>query len=122
VADVVTGDPKELKPWFSRRLGSEPPIPDLRSRGLDLIGGRIDFVLGKAVAAIVYRRGDHLINVFVAEGGEEKRVAKIHTLQGFNVALWSERNLKLCAVGDVGADELRDIGESFATSMSSAPI
>jgi anti-sigma factor RsiW len=122
VADVVTGDPKELKPWFSRRLGSEPPIPDLRSRGLDLIGGRIDFVLGKAVAAIVYRRGDHLINVFVAEGGEEKRVAKIHALRGFNVALWSERNLKLCAVGDVGADELRDIGKSFATSMSSAPI
>jgi anti-sigma factor RsiW len=122
VADVVTGDPNELQPWFSKRLGSEPPVPDLRSHGLDLVGGRIDFVLGKAVAAIVYRRGDHLINVFVAQGSEEKRAPKIETLQGLNVALWSERHLKLCAVGDVSADELRDITRSFATSMSSAPI
>ncbi len=115
VTDVVTADPKMLKPWFVQRLGSEPPIPDLTSRGLDLVGGRIDFVLGKAVAAIVYRRGDHLINVFVAQGGEDRGVTKVDTLQGFNVALWSDRNVKLCVVGDIGADELRAISKSFAT-------
>jgi anti-sigma factor RsiW len=115
VTDVATADPKELRPWFGQRLGSEPPIPDLTSRGLDLVGGRIDFVLGKAVAAIVYRRGDHLINVFVAQGGEDRRVATVDTLQGFNVALWSDRNVKLCVVGDISADELRAISKSFAT-------
>ena len=53
LTDVQTSDRKGVEPWFSARLGVAPPVPDLTQQGFNLIGGRIDYVLGKAVAAIV---------------------------------------------------------------------
>lgn len=120
LVDVQTADRGALQPWFGEHLGAEPPVPDLRSHGLELIGGRIDFVLGEPVAAIAYRRNDHIVNVFVARDTGAKRPTKVESLHGFNVALWSDRNLKLCAVGDVSAKELRDIRKAFAAALSTA--
>jgi anti-sigma factor RsiW len=87
-----------------------------------LIGGRIDYVLGKAVAAIVYRRSDHVINVFVAQGADAEQRARAETMQGFNVALWSERGLNLCAVGDVSAEELEDFRKKFEAAAWAGPV
>jgi anti-sigma factor RsiW len=81
-----------------------------------LIGGRIDYVLGKAVAAIAYRRSDHVINLFVTRG------ARLETMQGFNVELWSEQSLNLCVVGDVSAEELEDLRKKFEATAWASPI
>jgi anti-sigma factor RsiW len=70
-------------------------------------------VLGKAVAALVYQRDDRVINVFVARDANADRSPKLATLQGVNVALWSEKGLDLCAVGNVSAKELQDIRKKF---------
>jgi anti-sigma factor RsiW len=113
LTDVQAGDRQAVKPWFNNRLGVAPPVPDLTSQGFNLIGGRIDYVLGKAVAAIVYRRNDHVINVFVAQGSGAEQSARTATMQGFNVDLWSEKGLNLCAVGDVTAKELEDFRKKF---------
>jgi anti-sigma factor RsiW len=113
LTDVQTGDQHGVKPWFGDRLGVAPPVPDLTPQGFSLIGGRIDYVLGKPVAAIVYRRSDHLINLFVAQGAEAERSARVATMQGVNVDLWSEKGLNLCAVGDVSAEELEDFRKKF---------
>jgi anti-sigma factor (TIGR02949 family) len=122
LTDVQTSDQQAVKPWFSHRLGIAPPVPDLTSQGFKLIGGRVDYVLGKAVAAIVYRRSDHVINVFVAQDADVEHGARAETMQGFNVALWSERGLKLCAVGDVSAEELQEFRSKFEAAAWAAPI
>jgi anti-sigma factor RsiW len=122
LTDVQTGDQHGVKPWFGDRLGVAPPVPDLSSQGYNLIGGRIDYVLGKAVAAIVYRRSDHVINVFVAQGAQAEQSARVETMQGFNVARWCEKGLNLCAVGDVSAEELQDFRKRFEAAAWSGPI
>jgi anti-sigma factor RsiW len=122
LTDVQSSDLQGVKPWLSNRLGVAPPVPDLTSQGFKLIGGRIDYVLGKAVAAIVYRRSDHVINVFVAQGADAEQSARVATMQGFNVALWSERGLNLCAVGDVSAEELEDFRKKFEATAWAGPI
>src|ERR1700676_3222398 len=119
---VQTGDQFGVKPWLGARLGIAPPVPDLTSQGFSLIGGRVDYVLGKAVAAIVYRRSDHVINLFVAQGAEAEHGARVETMQGFNVALWSERGLNLCAVGDVSAEELEEFRMKFEAAAWAGPI
>ena len=113
LTDVQSSDQHGVEPWFNDRLGIAPPVPDLTTKGFNLIGGRIDYVLGKPVAAIVYRRSDHLINLFVAPGAEVERGARVETMQGVNVVLWSENGLNLCAVGDLSTEELADFRKQF---------
>ena len=80
------------------------------------------------IGAVVYRRRQHVINLFVAQTAEHgaPRGARIATLQGFNIRRWSDRGLNFWAVSDLGADELADFGEKFearceaATSLRSA--
>jgi anti-sigma factor RsiW len=122
LTDVQTGDQQGVKPWLRNRLGVAPPAPDLTAQGFSLVGGRIDYVLAKPVAAIVYRQGDHLINLFVAQGAEAERGARVATMQGVNVALWSEKGFNLCAVGDVSADELEDFRKKFEAAAWAAQI
>jgi anti-sigma factor RsiW len=111
--DVQPGDQHGVRPWLGNRLGVAPTVPDLDSQGFSLVGGRMDYVLGKPVAAIVYRRSGHLINLFVAQGAEAEHGARVATMQGVNVDLWSEKGLNLCAVGDLSADELEDFRKKF---------
>jgi anti-sigma factor RsiW len=122
LTDVQTGDRQGVKPWLGDRLGVAPPVPDLTAQGFNLIGGRIDYVLGKAVAAIVYRHSDHVINLFVAQGAGAEQSARVETMHGLNVALWSEKGLNLCVVGDVSAEELQDFRRKFEAAAWSTPI
>jgi len=116
LTDLQASDERAVKPWFENRLGVAPPVPDLSSQGFSLIGGRIDYVLGKAVAAIVYRRSDHVINVFVAQGADAPRSVRVDSMQGYNVEIWSNKGLNLCAVADLSAEELEEFRRRFETA------
>ena len=107
------GDQLGVRPWLGHRLGVAPPVPDLTAQDFSLVGGRIDYVLGKPVAAIVYRRSGHLINLFVAQGAQAEHGARVATMQGVNADLWAEKGLNLCAVGDVSAEELEEFRRKF---------
>ncbi len=97
------------------------PVIDLTAQGFTLIGGRLDYVDARPVGAVIYRRRQHVINLFVAQTSSmEHRAARTDTLQGFNVRRWSDRGLNFWAVSDLARDELADFGERFESAMRAA--
>jgi len=118
LTDVVSTDQHTVKPWFNGRLDVAPPVVDLTAQGFTLLGGRLDYVDAKPVAAIVYRRRVHIINLFCTPApGLATRAAVMETLNGFNVRHWSESGINLWAVSDISADELTEFGEKFEAAL-----
>jgi len=120
LTDVLSTDQHTVKPWFNGKLDVSPPVVDLTAQGFTLIGGRLDYVDARAIGAVVYRRRQHVINLFVAQtASTERRAAKIETVQGFNIRHWSDRGLNYWAVSDLARDELADFGDKFEAAMGS---
>ncbi|MGH6683174.1 MAG: anti-sigma factor family protein [Pseudolabrys sp.] len=116
--DVESSDQHTVKPWFNGRLDAAPPVADLTAQGFTLLGGRLDYVDAKPVAAIVYRRRVHVINLFCAPApGSAHRTATMESLHGFNVRRWSDNGLDLWAVSDINADELAEFGDRFEAAL-----
>jgi anti-sigma factor RsiW len=114
LVDVVSTDRHTVKPWFNGRLDVAPPVVDLTAQGFTLIGGRLDYINGRAVAAIVYRRRVHIINLFVAQRmGSALQSPRLESVQGFNVRRWASQGLNLLAVSDINSDELEEFGKKF---------
>ncbi|HWX71665.1 MAG TPA: anti-sigma factor [Xanthobacteraceae bacterium] len=115
LTDVETSDQHTVKPWFNGKLALSPPVVDLTAQGFTLIGGRLDYVDGEAMAAIVYKRRKHLINLFVGPRlGGAPRGAKTAMVQGFNVYHWAQDGLGFWAASDINADELAEFGRHIA--------
>jgi anti-sigma factor RsiW len=121
LTDVQTSDQHTVKPWFNGKVDIAPPVVDLTAQGFTLLGGRLDYIDGKAVASIVYRRRTHVINLFVTQGtASERHRAKLDTMQGFNIRRWSAQGLEFFAISDVNAEELREFVEKFEAALHSA--
>ena len=91
------------------------------AQGFTLIGGRLDYIDGKAVAALVYRRRKHVINLFVGESlGEMARAPRADTAHGFNMRRWTEKGLDLLAVSDLDGQELQEFAEKFRAAAAGA--
>ena len=117
LTDVPSSDQHTVKPWFNGKLAVAPPVADLTAQGFTLLGGRLDYIDGKPVAAIVYRRRVHIINLFVAQAASAGRTAaRRETVQGFNIRRWSEQGLRFIAISDISADELADFGAKFESA------
>jgi anti-sigma factor RsiW len=118
LTDVLSTDQHTVKPWFNGKLDVSPPVVDLTAQGFTLIGGRLDYVDARAIAAIVYRRRAHVINLFVAQtASTERQPARSETIQGFNIRHWSDGGLNYWAVSDLAKDELAEFGERFESAM-----
>jgi anti-sigma factor RsiW len=115
--DVETSDQHTVKPWFDGKVDVAPPVIDLTADGFTLLGGRLDYIDGDPVASVVYRRRNHIINLFVAQHlGAAQAAVSARTVQGYNVRHWSEQGLEYWAVSDLNPDEL---GE-FVRKISAA--
>ena len=117
LTDVVSSDRHTVKPWINGRLDASPPVMDLTAQGFTLLGARVDYIDAKPVAAIVYRRRVHVINLFCEPASGSVRTASMQNLHGFNVRTWNEKGIKLWAVSDISADELGEFGEKFAAAL-----
>jgi anti-sigma factor RsiW len=118
LTDVQTSDQHTVKPWFNGKVDVAPPVVDLAAQGFRLIGGRLDYIDGRAVGSIVYRRRTHVINLFVAPGASsEYHGTKRDTMQGFNIRRWTAQGLEFFAVSDINADELQEFVDKFETGF-----
>jgi len=120
LTDVLTSDQHTVKPWFNGKLAVAPPVVDLAAQGFTLIGGRLDYIDGEAVASIVYRRRNHVINLFVARHTDDEHAgSKVEAVHGFNVRRWTTAGLDFWAVSDINAEELDEFGQKFTAATQS---
>src|SRR6202000_2474918 len=119
--DVVSTDQHTVKPWFNGKLDVSPPVIDLTAQGFTLIGGRLDYLDARAIGAVVYKRRQHVINLFVAQtGNTERKSPKMETMQGFSVLRWSEQGMNFWAVSDIGPGELHEFGSKFLAALGTS--
>jgi anti-sigma factor RsiW len=118
LTEVQTSDQHTVKPWFNGKLDISPPVVELTAQGFTLIGGRLDYLDGRAVASIVYRRRKHVINLFVAEGAPSQHErAKLETIQGFNILRWAAGGLEFIAISDINSEELQEFFDKFDAGL-----
>lgn len=116
LTDVASSDLHNVKPWFNGRVDLSPSVPRLDSAGFPLVGGRLDYVGGRPVAAVVYSRRQHLINVFswpAADAHDARAV--VSTEHGYHLVHWSAAGVDYWAASDLGLPELNQFVALFAS-------
>lgn len=109
--DIQSTDQHTVKPWFDGKLDFAPPVNDFSDHGFPLIGGRLDYMDHRNVAALVYQRRKHLINVFVWPESSDANFERQSLLNGYNFLGWQHGGMDFCAVSDVSVGDLRQLKE-----------
>jgi mycothiol system anti-sigma-R factor len=115
LADVASSDQHTVKPWLDAKLDFAPPVVDLTSAGFPLIGGRLDYLDNRPVAALIYQRRKHFINLFVWPASDVSRRTKAKEIsrQGYYLLHWIEGDFNYWAVSDVNKEDLQNFQHLF---------
>jgi anti-sigma factor RsiW len=109
LADIPSSDQHTVKPWFNGKLDFSPPVEDLAKHGFPLVGGRLDYLNNRPVAALVYKRDKHLINLFIWPSSESSEsVLKSETRQGYHVFHWTRSRMTYWVVSDLEQSQLQE--------------
>jgi anti-sigma factor RsiW len=108
--DIESTDQHTVKPWFDGKLDFIPPVSDYAAQGFPLVGGRLDVVGGHDVAALVYGRRKHFINLFVWPYPEKGSISDSSgSRQGYNWITWRSGDMQFCLVSDASSSDLREL-------------
>jgi len=122
MTDVDSSDKHTVKPWFNGKLDFSPEVFDLTAQGFPLVGGRLDYINGRPVAALVYRHRKHFINFFHwPDELREKDFVRTKTKQGYNLVYWANSGMGFCwVVSDLQEDELMQFVKLLQQQQRSA--
>ena len=117
LTDVVSSDQHTVKPWFNGKLDFSPSVYDFAGRGYPLIGGRLDYLGNRPVAALVYGRRQHLINVFLWPATRASaEQPDVTTRQGYHLLHWTTPEFTYWLVSDLGLADLEEFARLLRTS------
>jgi anti-sigma factor RsiW len=108
--DVQSSDQHTVKPWFQGKTDFSPPVPDLTNDGFVLVGGRLDIIHQQPAAAIVYKRRQHVVSLYVLPSPEADAAPALQDLSGYHLLHWTHNKMSYWAVSDVASADLRDFG------------
>lgn len=106
--DVESSDQHTVKPWFQGKTDFSPPVPDLTNDGFVLIGGRLEVIHRQPAAAVVYKRRQHVISLYVSPSLDGDAKPALQDLDGYHLLHWSQSGMGYWAVSDVAPADLRD--------------
>jgi anti-sigma factor RsiW len=109
--DVASTDQHTVKPWFAGKLDFSPPVTDLAANEFPLIGGRLDEIDQHPAAALVYKRRQHTINLFIWPGATSESSTHAYQSDGYHVVSWTQAGFHFLAISDVAKPDL----ETFVT-------
>lgn len=122
--DVASADPTGVKAWFSGKLDYVPPVADLTVQNYPLQGARLDYLSDRPVAALVYKRHNHTINLFVWPASELGSPAiQQESRHGYRLCRWTLGAMTYWAVSDLSAEELNLFAQTVQehTPFSAVP-
>ena len=105
--DVASSDQHTVKPWFQGKTSFSPPTPDLSKEGFDLVGGRLEVLRQQPAAAIVYKRRQHVISLYIAPSNDATIGIESQDVHGYHLLHWSQAGINYWAVSDVSPEDLR---------------
>jgi anti-sigma factor RsiW len=112
---VASSERHTVKPWLTSRLDFSPPVANLEAEGFPLIGARLDYVDRRPVGVLVYRRRQHVIDVFVWPDDERSAPASLElSKRGYQVLHWTDRGMRFWAISDLNAAELKTFAAQFS--------
>ncbi len=118
--DVASSDQHTVKPWFAGKLDFSPVVKDLEAQGFPLAGGRVDYLAGRRVAALIYHRRQHVINLFIWPSGSSDGKTNL-SRDGYSVLHWSDGSMTYWAVSDASMVELENFHTLLTEAITPAP-
>ena len=122
LTDIAYSDKHVVKPWFAGKLDFSPVVGDWTAQGYPLVGGRLDYIDGRPVAALVYKLRDHVINLFSWPArGSAIAPVQASSYQGYNVLHWTQGGMTYWAVSDLNEGELQGFARLVQAEPAPAP-
>jgi anti-sigma factor RsiW len=112
LTDIPSDDGHVIKPWFKGKVDYSPTVCVLSEDGFPLAGGRLDYLDNRPVAALIYRRRQHVINLFLWPTAQAREGSPTPaTRNGYNIIHWVSGEMSWWAVSDLNPEELREFVE-----------